>query len=491
MAAQVAQGSPLALQLQNVVHPKLVEAGWSSDDTTLSEYIVLMLANGKDQDQVANELATDLLSLDPGDRSAYDFSQWLFEQVAQLTGQGAPNEAQQAQPDAQTAPAQAIPTGPSADSDIGMDVDQAQTAPPTGPKSMRNGNGGVQRGNTRRQLGQMNRALDRTNDSALHKVRNTSSERIGRNAPRGPRGGIHGAQFGAAAGAGRGGPRHGSQLSNPQQNQLMQFIGQQMEMMQQVLNGQAPQALLGGMNGAAINPHFRATPASDRGGRGGRGGKFHDRKPPQHQNGAAASQSGDAEMTGDGMDTDVAGEKKAPSEAICRFNLKCTKVDCPFVHQSPAARPGITIDMKDTCSFGASCKNSKCVGKHPSPAQRTAFQQGQECKFWPNCTNANCPFKHPDTPMCKFGGDCTREDCSYTHNRTMCKYNPCLNPKCFFKHAEGQKKSATWTKDSADSNMSGEHVSERKFNSAEDGAEELIKPGVNAEGQQEDTEIAT
>ena len=104
MAVEVAVGTPLAEALQNVVQPKLVEVGWSTggDDSALSEYIVLMLVNGKTQEQIATELSNDLLGLGPEDSGATDFSGWLFNQVGILDRQL--NGAQEATP---TAPAAA------------------------------------------------------------------------------------------------------------------------------------------------------------------------------------------------------------------------------------------------------------------------------------------------------------------------------------------------------------------------------------------------
>ncbi len=87
MAVQVTLNTPLAEALNNVVQPKLVEVGWSmggADDSALSEYIILMLVNGKTQDQIASELSNDLLNLGPDDSGAIDFSRWLFEQVEVL-----------------------------------------------------------------------------------------------------------------------------------------------------------------------------------------------------------------------------------------------------------------------------------------------------------------------------------------------------------------------------------------------------------------------
>jgi hypothetical protein len=93
MSVEVVTGTPLAEALQNAVQPKLAEVGWSTgaaDDSALAEYIILMLVNGKTQDQIASELSNDLLGLGPEDASANEFATWLFGQVhalhAQLNG---------------------------------------------------------------------------------------------------------------------------------------------------------------------------------------------------------------------------------------------------------------------------------------------------------------------------------------------------------------------------------------------------------------------
>lgn len=70
------------------IQPKLVDIGWSiggEDSSPLSEYICLMLVNGKNQEQIASELSGDLLGLGPDDPSATEFSKWLFEQVETLS----------------------------------------------------------------------------------------------------------------------------------------------------------------------------------------------------------------------------------------------------------------------------------------------------------------------------------------------------------------------------------------------------------------------
>lgn len=90
MSVEVSLNTPLADALSNVVQPKLTEIGWNTgglDDSALGEYIILMLVNGKTEDQIAAELSNDLLSLGPDDTGATDFAKWLFEQVHLLNAQ--------------------------------------------------------------------------------------------------------------------------------------------------------------------------------------------------------------------------------------------------------------------------------------------------------------------------------------------------------------------------------------------------------------------
>lgn len=90
MLPSIAQDSPLAAAVADVIKPKLVEMGWSTDDgqeSALIEYIVLMLVNGKTQEQLATELSNDFLGLEEGDTQALEFSRWLFGQVEILNQQ--------------------------------------------------------------------------------------------------------------------------------------------------------------------------------------------------------------------------------------------------------------------------------------------------------------------------------------------------------------------------------------------------------------------
>ena len=173
-----------------------------------------------------------------------------------------------------------------------------------------------------------------------------------------------------------------------------------------------------------------------------------------------------------------------PSITMCKFNKRCINQDCPYVHVSPAAPDDTVVDMNDTCNSGVACKNFKCTARHPSQAQLKAQHAEEVCKFFPNCANPICSYKHPSAPPCRNGADCTREGCTFTHLQTPCRFNPCTNRACPYKHAEGQKVKAhsnVWVSEAAkkDTVMSGaengQHVSNRKF--VEDGAEEeLIKP---------------
>ena len=350
---------------------------------------------------------------------------------------------------------------------------------PTAPRSMRNGNN-MRGGREKRMLGHMSKAMDRTGDSVLHRVRGPTGGGInthGRTPPTGPRGGMRGGRGNNRMAAniqhGLGGVNglqnmmmHGQQ---PNQMDVYAILEQQNQMMmhlsQQLMNGGPGGHGQRGRGGKSLgdrvhDPHHR----SHRGrGHGHAHGRIH------------GADQGVGGGEGEGDDVDMSGEKREPpnpEDTVCKYNLNCTNRECKFAHQSPAAPRGVTVDVTDVCSFGAACKNHKCVGRHPSPATKLAHQNEQDCKFFPNCQNPRCPFKHPSMPLCRNGADCTTPNCKFTHVKTKCRFNPCLNPKCAFMHDEGQQggfKDKVWTADSAK-----EHVSDRKF--VEEGNEELVKP---------------
>lgn len=132
MTTVVAVGTPLAEALSNVIQPKLVEMGWSSDggdDSALTEYVILMLVNGKTQEQIAGELSNDLLGLGEGDTQALDFSRWLFEQVEVLNRQINGGESANTDGQEQSSTIQAIPSLTDQDQNSAVDADAGAGAP--------------------------------------------------------------------------------------------------------------------------------------------------------------------------------------------------------------------------------------------------------------------------------------------------------------------------------------------------------------------------
>ncbi|CAH0019407.1 unnamed protein product, partial [Clonostachys rhizophaga] len=479
MTVEVALNTPLADALNAAIQPKLVEAGWGNGDgneASLAELIILMLANGNQEEQIAAELAGDLLGLSPEDSSARDFARWLFEQIDTINGQL--NGTSQAGKDH----ADASYSG-DMDTDMGSN-DASGLNAPTGPRSMRNGN--TRGGRDRRTMGNNARPNDRTPDSGLHRVRRqTGNERINTHT----RGG--GAQAGPRNGQGRF-PRNNNRAAtvqrgldnwgNPDFNMMGQpdfnmmanqnfgnmppELAELMKQQNQLIQNMASQ-----FNNTFNNGSYgQGKPLSDR--------VQYPNKKNQHQRKAFGQKQDGAngEPSGEGDDVDMSGNKREPAnpeESVCKYNLNCTNRECKFAHQSPAAPHGAPVDVNDVCTFGAACKNRKCVARHPSPATKLAHQSEQDCKFFPNCQNPRCPFKHPSMPLCRNGADCTTPGCKFTHVKTKCRFNPCLNPNCAFAHEEGQQggfKDKVWVADSAK-----EHVSERKFVD-EDGNTELVKP---------------
>lgn len=329
-----------------------------------------------------------------------------------------------------------------------------------------------------------------------------------RQPPKGPRSDAvrqRGVHLGIPAGPGNvsGQQRPLTQLAPQQQMAMLAMYEQQARMMTEM------QKLMGAMPIPAVNPAFHhgmapqpqqpgrslferveSNPHRQNGNFNIKGAHFKGNSLPNGNNFHVTSQQ-DTEMDNQDVSSSMEVESSQPTSAemspdtVCKFNLKCSKPDCIFAHQSPAAPPGTTIDVNDHCPFGAACKNRKCVARHPSPAQKTSHQSDQDCKFFPNCTNAACPFRHPSMPMCRNGADCTREGCKFTHVKTKCRFNPCLNPSCIYKHEEGQKRGAfddkVWQ---AGESQEREHVSERKFVVGDEGEEEeLIVPGNHVMGE--------
>ncbi|KAF2676647.1 nuclear polyadenylated RNA-binding protein-like protein Nab2 [Lentithecium fluviatile CBS 122367] len=526
MAVDFANGSPLANALQNIVQAKLTELGWltSDDDTTLFDYILLMLANEKNEAQVASELSNDLLDLGPDHPETQQFARWLFAQIDQLRTQLVGGNVVQANTN------QDLVNDTSNDASVpAQDTEMegvAESSPgniPTGPKAMRNGSGAKQQPSRRGgMISQLNKQMNRTDDSALHRVR--GSQGVGRinshsrEPPKGPRqnqnlgrgleamangrgmgnanighAGMNGMNMGGMpmppmgqgmppgmpGGMPGGMPPAGGVLTPQQQMALMQMYEQQAHMMQQIFSGQTPAPY--------VNPNFQ----SNRGGKkpsgpgrgslqGNKQGLTPSAKFTKKEGQDEAMADGPAAENGDGMEVETS--RPDPATTMCNFNQRCSKPDCPFVHSSPAAPRGTVVDMNDTCSYGVACKNKKCVGKHPSPAQRQQFQAEQECAFYPNCRDpTNCPYKHPSMPACRNGADCTTPGCKFWHSSVMCKYTPCTNPRCPYKHAEGQKqapKGNVWVAPKNGEEEQKQHVSERKFID-ETQPEELIIPDKN------------
>lgn len=99
MSVEVVLGTPLADALNMAIQGKIAELGWAGPGTegsAMSEYFLLMLANGKTESEIAAEIAGDLLSLGPDDQTAPAFANWLFQQIGVLGAQLGPEPAQSA-----------------------------------------------------------------------------------------------------------------------------------------------------------------------------------------------------------------------------------------------------------------------------------------------------------------------------------------------------------------------------------------------------------
>lgn len=531
MSVEVSPESAVGKSLQEIVRPKLVELGWSSglQDDTLSEYIILLLANGQTAEQLAKEISTDLLDADAKPEEISAFTQWLFDQVTLLNERRLGN---------------APPTGPAAASGFNNSVDASDdavmtdnedvrqmsnrfehqhisvkgalyankpinrdppTEAPTGPKALRNG---PQKGRDKRMLGQMNKTLNQANDGPLHRVRGTAgtgriNTHSSREPPRGPR--SQQIQRGLGMGNGR-----GMNMSMPGMNggmmQPPDFMspGEQMAFYHSMAENARVmamqiQTMTHAMNSGVLQPGDMddESPSFGRSDR-----SLRLRNPPGRRHGSRAQARGkDTEIAQDGpsMDTSTAGgangskaNAKDLSKTVCRFDVTCQKADCPYAHHSPIASAYDSlevIDVENECQYGVACKNKLCKNRHPSRAKKLAQQKEEDCQFGPFCSKfPNCPFKHTNIRACKFGADCAVPDCQFWHTKIACKHHPCTHNYCPYKHEPGQK--MRWM--DANGGPAG-NTAERKFVD-ESAEEEVILPGQAQQeevAKMDEAEVAT
>jgi len=126
MSVEIQPNSPLGEALNMAIQGKIADLGWASggaEGSAMSEYFILMLANGKSQDEIATEITNDLLGLAAEDESPRAFAAWLFDQINTLSAQFGSTSAEAA--DGQNA-------GESAQDetmDGGLDLDAMTDAP--------------------------------------------------------------------------------------------------------------------------------------------------------------------------------------------------------------------------------------------------------------------------------------------------------------------------------------------------------------------------
>lgn len=546
MAAEIAVGTPLAEELQKIVLPKLVEVGWSTglQDDTLSEYIILMLANGKSQEQIAAELSNDLLDLGPENPEAISFSKWLFEQLHNLHAQlniagvsttsnqnstGAIGEGQ-VQPIASTdaemgdvsgsnkyvapndhsspkrsspKPNKQLPSGYtlpplkvdrmsqslSLQSQLLIDCNSI----PTGPKAQRNGN---QKNRDKRMLGQLNKTLNQSTDAVLHRVRSTAGTgRINSHASRDP----------------PKGPRN-QQL----QRNLAMTNGRGMPNMQ---NMPIP-----GMPGVPAMPNAQGMPFMSMEDQMGFYSQLSHMAMQMQTMTQAIAQSGilpPANQQGKSLFNRVDGRHNRPgSNKADRRHGNNTQqqgtVDTEMGEDVQLSQPtngtaqASSEPSRTVCRFDFNCTKPDCPFAHHSPiaSSKTVVEpidMNTECGYGAACKNSHCTSRHPSRAKkfahqaeqeCTFGPFCKKyPNCPFKHpNKRACRNGAdCQVEGCPYYHSMIEckhnpcynyhcpYKHKDGQKQKYSENEEGkEHVSERKF--VEDGAdEEVILPGKENE----------
>ncbi|KAK9460073.1 uncharacterized protein V1516DRAFT_678845 [Lipomyces oligophaga] len=477
-------GSVMAEELQAIIGERLRREGFAEDESPfVSEFIIVMISNGKNSDQIRSELA-DLLG---PDRFAQDFPTWLFVQLDILksksgvvsSGNEAPSTASStvALEDSTTDSSQI-----SAFEDQKM-VDSDLPSLPTGPLADRI------RANVRR-----NDALHRQRDSGSGITKNSHSQRSGRFQRQ--RGG------GAINGSGEWVSNSGNRsFRNRQQNNVpMNLNGNGFSILGMASNP----SYTSDSNGAAL---FVANSwGGDYGSNGsaarvlGRASRC--RHWPDHDlpckfphpieicqdfaNGACPSSRGSCDRIHVGED--MSGEdaqryvesggtydftrlyemgnplfrerrrrhemekqfsrpqqsktmwhrpgaepvlsitrSESENMPICKFGLKCANKDCAYAHPTPANGSALVLNT-EVCLAGLGCSDENCVKSHPSPASGDATMADGI---------SDDAFDKRFLETCRYHPYCTNNNCKYRHplSSILCRNGAdCTRQDCMYTH---------------------------------------------------------
>ncbi|CED83875.1 Nuclear polyadenylated RNA binding protein [Phaffia rhodozyma] len=457
-APQVTMGTSHAQELQDSIQAELAKFEYApDDDPVMAEYITVMLANSKTQDQITAELM-DLI----GDQYDESFTTWLFARATnQLLAPStttnvepspAPVEAPAPVPvakDTVIAPSEVArddpphsrrpPTGPAnglfarALSSSALNpvqpapvVGQKRPAPSQGsePSSKRRVSGGVSDStppsgprklaagdaskNLLERLGgkEANDARQRQ-DSVQQKI--DSITRAG----------------GVAASAPK--PLGGQVQQIPlhlQQQQQHMGLGMQGGFNPGMMNNMMmdPQAFMGNMMGGgmgmglqemmmvqmaqmqAMQQQMQQLAASQQSGnnnnRNNRNNANNNNNSNNNNNNNPRRTNGAAGPASQAIVPVIAKEAAPlptkPTETdLCKFALGCTNAACTYSHPSPAATPQTQLVLStEACEAGKNCKDQECVKSHVSPAQLGADHTGP--------TQVLCKFQNCTNPSCQF-----------------------------------------------------------------------------------------
>ncbi|RPA94890.1 hypothetical protein L873DRAFT_1700082 [Choiromyces venosus 120613-1] len=485
----VVLSSAMSETLGQRIQPKLVEIGWSNageDNSPLSEYICLMLQNGKSREQIAEELSGDLLGLAPGDSSALEFANWLFEQVDSLNGKLQQNGTQRepATQEPATSSEEHHEIDGAMDHDMG-DMADGESGPngvyfsmfnlfyeltqilhrPTAPKAMRHPQG-------RRLFNQLAKAMDRTAPvDPLHRVRPQSGGIERRDPHKGPsRGMTRGGQMGRQNGPGRINGRNGSgpppsgftALTPQQQMQFYHMYQQQSQAMAPFMGSPTPThmgpmghhphhphhhpqiSMNGPMNGNLSGPMNRPmngpmgmppmmgggpmmdNPYSNNFSQPRRaGGSLFDRiqAPPDNKFNNGNKNHHHKDNNNSEMDT---GEDASASGGKAPVSTG----DAASSMDQSSDKPLDEVP----CKFAANCTKPECPFAHPTPAaipgKPVTYVSGEKCSFGAGCRNRKCTGSHPSPAASAVAARPVKIDAE-------CKFYPnCTNPACPFKHPD-------------------------------------------------------
>ncbi|PWN33680.1 uncharacterized protein FA14DRAFT_161412 [Meira miltonrushii] len=409
--------SPEAKQLQDIVQKEIARRGWSEgeEDAVMSEYVLVMVANKKTQQQIESELK-DLLGEDQQNAEAgvESFVSWLWQEASKILGLNVEPQIQHEK------------------NVVDMKFRSRRSASPENRASgsRYEDRRSATHNHDRQQSDRWQAGQDNKPTRELFPPKSDPNSEVGMAADRMDEGenDREGQRSLRIAGRGRGNKQNSmfkrsleqAHRSNGAQGQsIFARAGVPNPRAEEFVPASAPQPITTQPSDPSQNLLFRIDPMMP-------------------NNAAAPASNGNNEDSNAPADFPT----QPLDAALCRWGLKCTSPTCIYSHPSPSA---VTLSRQtgedpivlrqEPCHYQKDCTRADCDFSHISPAVKFVLAKADRAASmaFGNATTTSQPKTTLDSALtsgsndndpssipCRYGSACYRQGCHFSHpaNRT-------------------------------------------------------------------------